>query len=519
MSRNAKLMIGTAIILATLGSATGVLAAQTGAQAQTIIQDATPTSAPSGLRTFLSNGADAAKRNLVGASGGSLFGRQPNARAAERRAEDAPGERPVAKAETRAAIAATSAPKSAPSVSVQPLTSPSLAVASFPPREIANANPVTAKPTASAVADNAQGDFNAPQIQLITPTAIAMRGVTTVRVGSELKEVALIAQVSSKTRLTQVLVNDRVVVPDAAGMITTRVAMNGKTTPVEIAAMDAFGRRATLPLVLATGDLVREPGRAAIPKRGFGNYYALVIGNASYQHWESLGTPHADALAVSQVLDRKYGFNVTTVLDASRGRIFREIAKLRATLTENDNLLIYYSGHGQWDNANQKGYWVPVDGEKDNVANYISSADITDQLIALRARQVLVVADACYAGVLVRNVAEQNAASAANKTNWLLSRAQLQSRKVMSSGGVRQVMDGGGGRHSIFARQFLEGLNRMSEPFEAGELYREIAPRVESVAKGFGEQQQPQYGQLRSSGHVGGDFVFVPRSESRVAAL
>ena len=41
--------------------------------------------------------------------------------------------------------------------------------------------------------------------------------------------------------------------------------------------------------------------------------------------------------------------------------------------------------------------------------------------------------------------------------------------------------------------------------------HSDIAPRVEKAALGFGEQQQPQYGQLQFSGHVGGDFVFVPK--------
>jgi uncharacterized caspase-like protein len=359
--------------------------------------------------------------------------------------------------------------------------------------------------------DAPQADVNAPQIQLIEPTSIAMRGVTTVRVRGDVKEVPVVARVIAKAPVTQVLVNDRMLTPDAEGIVRTLIAMTGKTTAVQIIALDANGKRASLPFVMASSDIVREPPRTALANRGFGNYYALVIGNANYKHWESLKTPPADAQAVSQVLEKKYGFKVTTLLDASRARIFREIARLRATLTESDNLLIYYSGHGHWDQANLKGYWVPVDGEKENVGNYISSSDITEQLSAVRARQVLVVADACYAGVLVRSVAEQLDKATANKTDWLMTRAQLQSRKVMSSGGVKQVMDGGAGRHSIFARQFLDGLNRMNEPFEAHELYRDIAPRVEAAAKGFGEQQQPQYGQLRFSGHVGGDFVFVPR--------
>ncbi len=355
-------------------------------------------------------------------------------------------------------------------------------------------------------------DAGVPQIQLLEPVSIAMRGVMTVRIRPDVKEIPVIAKVTAATPVARVMVNDVSLTPDAEGIVRTIISVTGKTTAVQIVAIDNSGKRASLPFVMASSEIVRETARVTPIARGFGNYYALVIGNASYKHWDALNTPTADAQAVSGVLEKKYGFKVTTLIDATRGRIFKEIARLRATLTENDNLLVYYSGHGHWDAANLKGYWVPVDGEKENIANYISSSDITEQLSALRARQVLVVADACYAGVLVRSVAEQlDKSGNANKADWLQTRAQLQSRKVMSSGGVRQVMDGGAGKHSIFARQFLDGLNRKMEAFEAHELYRDIAPRVEQAARGFGEQQRPQYGQLQFSGHVGGDFVFVPK--------
>jgi Caspase domain/Sel1 repeat len=370
----------------------------------------------------------------------------------------------------------------------------------------------TANVLANIDKDPATAEANVPQIQLLEPMSIAMRGVMTVRIRPDIKEIPVVAKVSARSPVSKVMVNDIALTPDAEGIVRTIIAVTGKTTAVQIIATDASGKRASLPFVMASSEIVRETARVTPLQRGFGNYYALVIGNAGYKHWDALNTPTADAQAVSTVLEKKYGFKVTMLLDATRGRIFKEIARLRSTLTENDNLLIYYSGHGHWDAANLKGYWVPVDGEKENIANYISSSDITEQLSALRARQVLVVADACYAGVLVRSVAEQlDKSGAPSKSDWLQSRAQLQSRKVMSSGGVRQVMDGGAGKHSIFARQFLDGLNRKMEAFEAHELYRDIAPRVEQAARGFGEQQQPQYGQLRFSGHVGGDFVFVPK--------
>jgi uncharacterized protein len=174
---------------------------------------------------------------------------------------------------------------------------------------------------------------------------------------------------------------------------------------------------------------------------------------------------------------------------------------------------VYYSGHGYWDTGNRVGYWVPVDGAKDDVANYISTSDITSQIGVINARQVLIVADACYSGVLVKTVADQLDRPSPDRAAWLNDRSQLRSRRVMSSGGTTQVMDGDGlgGRHSVFAGQFLAALRNRSGAFEAKELYRDIAPRVEQAARGVGQRQEPQYGVLERAAHAAGDFVFKPK--------
>lgn len=355
-------------------------------------------------------------------------------------------------------------------------------------------------------------DPQAPEIQLLEPQSIAMRGVTTIRVRPDLKEVPVVARVTATAPLARVTLNDREVKPDKDGLVKGAVPVAGRTTAVQIIAIDSNGRRSALPFVMAAADLIQEPARAAAPAATPGKYYALVIGNANYKQWEPLKSPINDARAVANLLRGKYGFEVKLITDATRQDMFREFARLRSVLTERDNLLVYYSGHGNWDKANLRGYWVPVDGGTDSVANHISSSDITDQISVLRAKQVLVVVDACYSGVLVGSVADQlDRSPNAGRDAWIAARAQLRSRKVMSSGNVRPVMDGGANNHSIFARQFLDALQRRTEPFEAYEIHREIAPRVERAARGLGTQQEPQYGQLRFSGHTAGDFVFLPR--------
>jgi Caspase domain/Sel1 repeat len=357
-------------------------------------------------------------------------------------------------------------------------------------------------------------DTGAPKIELIEPSTVQMRGVTTISVPGDQSNIEIIARVTTSDVVRSVVVNDVPVTLDSAGILKNRLLIKSRTTPVQIIAIDSRGRRGELTLVLAAADIVQSAAQSTAINKSAGANYALVIGNARYRHWDTLTTPISDARAVSQVLKTRYGYSVTLLENATRGQIFAQLAVLRKTLTENDNLLIYYAGHGTWDQANRNAYWVPVDGEKESLGNYISASDVTSWMQVLRARQVLLVVDACYSGVWTSPITKQAGAQPAesDRASWLLQRARMTSRRVMSSGGVQPVADTGAGRHSIFARQFLDALQKRTAPFEAQELFDEIRPAVTRAAIGIGEQQDPQYGLLRNANHVAGDFLLIPKS-------
>ena len=68
----------------------------------------------------------------------------------------------------------------------------------------------------------------------------------------------------------------------------------------------------------------------------FGRYHALVIGNNQYEHLPDLQTAASDAGAVAELLQLKYGFEVTLKINATRRDILSAVNQLRATLTEKD---------------------------------------------------------------------------------------------------------------------------------------------------------------------------------------
>lgn len=258
-----------------------------------------------------------------------------------------------------------------------------------------------------------------------------------------------------------------------------------------------------------TADAPKAP--RPIPAIDYGGYYALVIGNEDYAHLPKLDTAIEDADEISKVLRKKFGFKVSLLKNATRYQILTELNKLRQVLTEKDNLLIYYAGHGELDRVNLRGHWLPVDAEADSDANWISNVAITDILNAMSAKHVLVVADSCYSGAMTRSSVGslKSGMSEEARETWLKALAKARSRTVLTSGGLAPVIDGGGGRHSIFCKSLLDVLHDVDGVLEAQKLWQDVAARVLTAAMKYRIEQKPEYSPLKFAGHEAGDFLFV----------
>ncbi|MEO5373026.1 MAG: caspase family protein [Alphaproteobacteria bacterium] len=256
---------------------------------------------------------------------------------------------------------------------------------------------------------------------------------------------------------------------------------------------------------------VLAPGKRSMNKAvseryssiGFGNFHALVIGNDAYQHVNQLDNAIHDATAVASILANDYGFEVTLIENGSRNDTVLALDRMRARLTEKDNLLIFYAGHGHYDADMDRGYWLPVDAQPNTRANWISNADVTDSLKAIQAKHVIVVADSCYSGSLTRSSGIE--LPAPNLIERINSR---RSRTVLASGGIEPVVDGGGkSKHSIFTTAFLDALKKNTSVLEGSALYNIVRDPVRLNA-----EQMPTYSDLRNANHEsGGDFLFVRR--------
>jgi len=238
-----------------------------------------------------------------------------------------------------------------------------------------------------------------------------------------------------------------------------------------------------------------------------GEYYGLIIGIDQYSgEWPMLKNAVNDAKGVAELLSSKYTFHYMKTLydkEATRDKILSEFEYLLETVKANDNVLIYYSGHGEYVENMDKGFWVPVDAAAKSISKYISNEDIRAFLTGIKSKHTLLVTDACFSGDIFRG--KTMTIPYENSTKYYSKMYSLSSRKAITSGGVEPVMDKGKENHSIFAYYFLQALKNNNEKyFDAGQIFDFI--KIPVVNNSY---QTPAYSPIRNAGDEGGQFIFI----------
>lgn len=77
----------------------------------------------------------------------------------------------------------------------------------------------------------------------------------------------------------------------------------------------------------------------------FGKFYALIIGNNDYIAYSALPSIN-DVKNLDVLLLECYGFKTKLLDNANRQSIMSALNELTQKLREQNNLLIYYEGHG-----------------------------------------------------------------------------------------------------------------------------------------------------------------------------
>lgn len=230
-----------------------------------------------------------------------------------------------------------------------------------------------------------------------------------------------------------------------------------------------------------------------------GNNYIFAIGIDSYKHWDDLNCAVKDIEDFTEILLERYEFQQDYIIllknkEATRKNILNKLREIAQKITAQDNLIIYFSGHGHYDEVTESGFWIPFEAEQgyENEDDFLDTAAIVHKLRFIETRHTFLIIDACFSGTLLTQVR-----SAPLDENY-------RSRRVFTSGRAEVVYDGPKGGNSPFAKGLLTGLKRNTSPYyRASGLINFVKDYVRNESK-----QTPVDGTWSNSGHEGGDFFF-----------
>ncbi|MEM9530412.1 MAG: caspase family protein [Pseudomonadota bacterium] len=359
---------------------------------------------------------------------------------------------------------------------------------------------------------------SAQAISMISPEIGVARGVRAVTLFADVTDYELIGRVAPRDELLAFRVNDQdsLSLIDDNGLFKVPVSLEGMETPVAIEAVTRGGERSResfviqkdLPQAAATRSTSRQFRKRL--RRDLGTFTALVIGNNSYSSHAVLSTAVADAQGVADVLRDRYRFDVRLLLNATQLEMVQAFAELADELGDDDNLLIYYAGHGVV-TPDGTGHWLGIDAAANADRSWIGNDQISDFISEMKARHVLVVADSCYSGTLSGSAIRPIPLEVDDQDLLFISR--VRARTVLTSGGLQPVLDDGGDGNSIFGGAFIRAISGNADVMEGYRLYESVRREVETRSRLAQLRQTPEYTAMKFAGHEGSEFFFLPSSE------
>ncbi|MFC2129445.1 caspase family protein [Bacteroidota bacterium] len=353
---------------------------------------------------------------------------------------------------------------------------------------------VNNKPKTETHVATVEEDKTAPEIKILSPE-IAEGDIYK----TEVPELNLLCKAIDVSGISYVAVNSKLAEVSGEGIFVTDLVLEEGENEIKLVAVDRENNMQDrtiiieyYPPVVTLADRINEES----------TYYGLIIGVNKYDDPKipDLDNPIQDAQSLYDVLTSQYTFekeNVEFLKDASLEDIMTSFEKLSGKITANDNLLVFYAGHGWWDSNANTGFWLPADSKQDSKLKWFRNSTLVDYLKEMDTKHTLLIADACFSGAIFKT---RSAMPEASKAVEMLY--DLPSRKAMTSGTLTEVPD-----KSAFIKYLVERLKNSDETYLCSEqLFSNISHAVINNS-----DVVPQYGEIQNVGDQGGDFIFIKK--------
>lgn len=348
-------------------------------------------------------------------------------------------------------------------------------------------------------------DKDAPTIRITSPIA-SNRGVILVE---STNKITVIGQALDESGISKVLLNGNPARISKDGNFDGEAILKTNENSIVIEAIDSKGNKATKTIgiekqkkdILADNNVKKIIG---------GTHYALLFATNNYESWGTLINPIPDAEAIKKDLELLYGFKVEICRDMNKEDMMLKIKSYAKKQYEsNDELFIFFAGHGQYDEVFKEGYVVAKDSkyEDESRFSYISHSNLRTYINSIPCKHVFLMMDVCFGGTFDPVIASTDRAGRTtydkDKEEMINRKLRYTTRRYLTSGGKEYVPDGAPGKHSPFVRKFLEALRS-----EGGQdKVLTLAEIIDLVAP---VHPQPQSGEFGSN-EPGSDFLFIVR--------
>lgn len=237
--------------------------------------------------------------------------------------------------------------------------------------------------------------------------------------------------------------------------------------------------------------------------------YALVFATDQYDHWSDLVNPIFDSRSIANELKSTYGYSVEMVENATQDVVLKKLREYaEKKYRPLDQLFIFFAGHGTYDQTFGEGFVVTRESQVNDLGktSYLSHNRLRSIVNNLPCDHIFLAMDVCFGGTFDAALAasrggDEEVYREQSKSEFITRKLTYKTRRYLTSGGKTYVSDGVPGKHSPFAKNFIEALR--SRGGRDGILtLPELYTFVERL------KMQPRFGEFGDN-MPGSDFIFV----------
>lgn len=232
---------------------------------------------------------------------------------------------------------------------------------------------------------------------------------------------------------------------------------------------------------------------------GINKIIAIAVNEYDDTELNKIQNTKSDVAEIISILTDRYAFEDVEFIfekeDTTRKALFSRLNHSFVNALEDENILLIFAGHGDYNEILETAYWLPSDSDPKDPSTWINIGDILAFINASKAFHVAIISDSCFSGAIFE---------APKRGGGVQAYESKKSRLALTSGGIEKVSDGVKGQKSPFAESLIKELleNSLEDmPFNA---------LANNLILTFNKDriQTPMFGAINGVGHQGGALIF-----------